>query len=86
MQACALEVWKFHGVLYFSYLGELRQPYYGEPLDVSFVRLLIAVVLSVLCSLINMLAVGVLGILRLPFIVARWGLTTLTFQEGRRRR
>ncbi|GIL44676.1 hypothetical protein Vafri_2204, partial [Volvox africanus] len=70
-KACALEVWKFNDLKYFTHLDELRRPYYGEPLDVSLVRLLIAAVLSLLCSLLGTLAVLLLGIIRLPFIIAR---------------
>ncbi|GIL76015.1 hypothetical protein Vretifemale_5757, partial [Volvox reticuliferus] len=70
-KTCALEIWKFTDSSYFTYLDELRRPYYGEPLDVSLVRLLIAAVLSLLCSLLGTLAVMLLGIIRLPFIIAR---------------
>ncbi|GLI65033.1 hypothetical protein VaNZ11_008446 [Volvox africanus] len=70
-KGCALEVWKFNDLTYFTHLDELRRPYYGEPLDVSLVRLLIAAVLSLLCSLLGTLAVLLLGLIRLPFIVAR---------------
>jgi hypothetical protein len=68
-----MRVWKFNHVQYFSYLDDMRRPYYGEPLDVSLLRLLIAVMLSLLCSVLSTLAVMVLGVLRLPFIIARCG-------------
>ncbi|KXZ41291.1 hypothetical protein GPECTOR_574g620 [Gonium pectorale] len=67
----ASEVWRFSVVSYFSYLDELRRPYFGEPLDVSPLRLLFAAVAALCCSLVSTLAVLILGMLRLPFIMAR---------------
>lgn len=70
-QSCAVEVWRFSTESSVTFLEELRRPYYGEPLDVSPLRLLVAVLLSLLCSVVSTFAVFVLGLLRLPFVVVR---------------
>ncbi|GFR47087.1 hypothetical protein Agub_g8655, partial [Astrephomene gubernaculifera] len=70
-KTCAAEVWRFSSAAYFSLLEGLRRPYYGEPLDMSPGRLAGAVLLALLCGLLSASCVLVLGLLRLPFVVAR---------------
>ncbi|KAG2497805.1 hypothetical protein HYH03_004076 [Edaphochlamys debaryana] len=70
-QSCAVEVWKATGSAYFVHLDALRRPYYGEPLEVSPLRLAVALVASVVCSFLGTFMAAALGLLRLPFVMAR---------------
>lgn len=70
-QTCAVEVWRLNSTLIFAYLEDLRRPYFGEPLDVSPLRLAAAALLGLLCGFAATAAVLVLGVLRLPFVMAR---------------
>ncbi len=64
-------MWKFNGLTMPFWTLELCSPYYGEPLDVSPLRLAWAVLLAVVCSVASTAMVAVLGLLRVPLIIVR---------------
>lgn len=70
-QSGRIRILALHGAPCRRYLEELRRPYYGVPLNVSFTRAIFCFVLSILAAAVSLTAVVVLGAVKFAPVLLR---------------